>query len=131
MIPPETCTVIERYMDQRRERLGPPEPDHALVVRSDGRPLTRSAIDHLVRGWFKRAGRTPPAGALAHSLRHTYATLLIDNGASLPEVQRLLGHANLNTTQAYIGVTGKGLAKAALANPARRLIGAIDEDGDR
>ena len=97
------------------------EPESALIIRSDGRKLTRSAIDHLVRGWFKRAGRTPPLGALAHSLRHTYATLLIDDGASLPEVQRLLGHENLNTTQAYIGVTGKGLEEAALSNPARRL----------
>lgn len=122
MIPPETVVVLERYTTQRSERFGPPTPDQSLIVRSDGRQLTRSAVDHLVRGWFRRAGRTPPSGALAHSLRHTYATLLIDNGASLPEVQRLLGHANLNTTQAYIGVTGKGLEEAALSNPARRLI---------
>ncbi len=74
-------------------------------------------IDNIVRRWFRRAGRTPPKGALTHSLRHTYATLLIENGASLPEVQRLLGHSDLSTTHAYLGVTGKGLEEAALANP--------------
>ena len=84
--------------------------------------MTRSAIDHAVRGWFRRAGRTPPKGALAHSFRHTYATMLIDNGASLPEVQQLLGHADLATTQAYLGVTAQGLADAAMANPARKLL---------
>ena len=95
-------------------------------MRTDGRSNTRSAVDHLVRGWFRRAGRTSPPGALAHSLRHTYATLLIDNGASLPEVQRLLGHADLSTTQAYLGVTGRGLEEAALSNPARRLLRTSD-----
>ena len=121
-LPPETAAVLRAYLTERREILGSPDADDALIVRSDGRPCTRSAVDHLVHGWFRRAGRTPPRGALAHSLRHTYATLLIDNGASLPEVQRLLGHADLSTTQAYIGVTGKGLEEAALTNPARHLL---------
>ena len=84
--------------------------------------MTRSAADHLIRGWFKRAGRTPPKGALAHSFRHTYATMLIDNGASLPEVQQLLGHSDLATTQAYLGVTAKGLEQTVLSNPARKLL---------
>jgi len=48
--------------------------------------------------------------------------MLIDNGASLPEVQQLLGHADLATTQAYLGVTAQGLADAAMVNPARKLL---------
>jgi len=121
-LPPETAAVFRHYLAERTETHGTPEPGDPLIVRTDGRPCTRSALDHLVRGWFRRAGRTPPPGALAHSLRHTYATLLIDNGASLPEVRRLLGHADLSTTQAYIGVTGKALEEAALSNPARHLL---------
>lgn len=128
-LPPETAAVLRAYLAERREVLGRPDAEDALIVRSDGRACTRSAVDHLVRGWFRRAGRTPPPGALAHSLRHTYATLLIDNGASLPEVQQLLGHADLSTTQAYIGVTGKGLEEAALSNPARRLLRATPPAG--
>jgi integrase/recombinase XerD len=121
-LPPETVAVIRQYLQNRQKRLGKPAPGERLIVRSDGRSCTRSVIDNIVRRWFRRAGRTPPKGALAHSLRHTYATLLIENGASLPEVQRLLGHSDLSTTQAYLGVTGKGLEEAALANPARRLL---------
>ena len=121
-IPPETVNLIGIYLDSRRERklrIGARTP---LLLRPDGRPMTRSAVDHAVRGWFRRAGRTPPRGALAHSFRHTYATMLIDNGASLPEVQQLLGHSDLATTQAYLGVTAKGLADTAMANPARALL---------
>ena len=121
-IPPETVATLRLYLDERHDQLGTPAPGERLIVRTDGRPCTRSVIDNIVRRWFRRAGRTPPKGALAHSLRRTYATLLIENGASLPEVQRLLGHADLSTTQAYLGVTGKGLEEAALANPARHLL---------
>ncbi len=121
-IPPETVAIISSYLHERTGRHGKPSPGDRFIIRADGRPTTRSVIDNVVRRWFRRAGRTPPKGALAHSLRHTYATLLIDNGASLPEVQRLLGHTDLSTTQAYLGVTGHGLAEAALANPARHLL---------
>ena len=63
----------------------------ALLNGSTAETLTRRAVDHLVRGWYRRAEVVAPKGTLAHSLRHTYATLLVDYGASLPEVQSLLG----------------------------------------
>ena len=81
-----------------------------------------SPMDGLVAGWYRRAGVIPPPGSLAHALRHTYATLLVEAGASLPEVQRLLGHADLSTTQVYLRVAGRGLEEAALSNPARALL---------
>ena len=120
-IPPEAVARLLTYLESRDHRLKR-HSDEPLLVRPDGRPMTRSAADYVIRGWFKRAGRTPPRGALAHSFRHTYATMLIDNGASLPEVQQLLGHTDLATTQAYLGVTAKGLEEAALSNPARKLL---------
>lgn len=120
-IPPEAVTRINTYLDTRDQRTKR-HADDVLLIRPDTRPMTRSAADHLIRGWFKRAGRTPPKGALAHSFRHTYATMLIDNGASLPEVQQLLGHSDLATTQAYLGVTAKGLEQTVLSNPARKLL---------
>lgn len=121
-IPPEAVERITAYLQSRHDRdlgTGPPTP---LLLRPNGTPLTRSAADHIIKGWFQRAGRTPPKGALAHSFRHTYATMLIDNGASLPEVQQLLGHADLATTQAYLGVTAQALVETAMSNPARRLL---------
>lgn len=93
-IPPEAVTRLSTYLESRDDRTKRHSEDK-LLIRPDERPMTRSAADYAIRGWFRRAGRTPPRGALAHSFRHTYATMLIDNGASLPEVQQLLGHSDL------------------------------------
>ena len=79
-------------------------------------------MDALVAGWYRRAAVTPPPGSFAHALRHTYATLLVDVGASLPEVQCLLGHADLSSTQVHLKGAGNGLEEAALSNPARALL---------
>ncbi len=121
-IPPEVLKVIDRYLESRRQRIGPYQPTDRLVVRPRGGYLTPKVVDHLVLGWFRRAGVAPPSGALAHSLRHTYATLLVEQSGSVPEVQRLLGHSDLATTQAYIDVAGRGVEEAAMSNPARRML---------
>lgn len=127
-LPPESVGFIDTYLASRRERLGKPiEPRDRLLVRLDGRPLTPKAVDHLVLGWFRRAGVAPPTGARAHSLRHTYATLLVEQSGSVPEVQRLLGHSDLATTQAYIDVAAKGVEETAMANPSRRLLAELGD----
>lgn len=121
-LPPEVVAVIDRYLESRKDRIGPFQPTDRLVVRPRGGTLTPKVVDHLVLGWFKRAGVAPPNGALAHSLRHTYATLLVEQSGSVPEVQRLLGHSDLATTQAYIDVAARGVEETAMANPARRML---------
>ena len=123
---PEVITTIDDYLATRRERVGNPSPTDPLFVRrvqGGYVAFNRQAMDGLVSGWYRRAAVTPPPGSLAHALRHTYATLLVDAGASLPEVQRLLGHADLSTTQVYLKVAGRGLEEAALSNPSRALLG--------
>jgi integrase/recombinase XerD len=127
-LPPEAVAFIDAYLATRVERLGRPvEPRDRLFVRFDGRSLTPKVVDHLVSGWFRRAGVAPPKGALAHSLRHTYATLLVEQSGSVPEVQRLLGHSDLATTQAYIDVAAKGVEETAMANPSRKLLAELGE----
>ena len=121
-LPPEVVTIIDIYLNTPKEKLGKFKATDPLLVRASGQSLTASVIDHLVSGWFRRAGVAPPKGALAHALRHTYATLLVEQSGSVPEVQRLLGHANLAATQAYIDVAAKGIEETAMANPARRLL---------
>lgn len=120
-IPPEAVARLKSYLTSREKRVTS-ESEDRLLLRPDGRPMTRSAADYVIRGWFQRANRTPPPGAVAHSFRHAYATMLIESGVSLPEVQQLLGHSDLATTQAYIGVTVKGLEDAVMSNPARSLL---------
>lgn len=128
-VAPEVTDALTAYLDARRARLGHYTSTDALFVRLVGaserpqaQPFSRQSLDHLVLSWFRRAGVTPPPGALAHALRHTYATLLVDTGASLPEVQALLGHKDMSSTQVYLKVAGRGLEDAARAHPARRAL---------
>ncbi len=114
----------DRHVDTRVERAGSHSPTDPLFVRrlnGASVPFNLLAMAGLVAGWYRRADVIPPPGSLAHALRLTDATLLVDAGASLPEVQRLLGHADLSTTQVYLKVTRRGLEEA-LSNPARALL---------
>jgi integrase/recombinase XerC len=69
-----------------------------------------------------RAGVRRQEGALVHSLRHTYATFLLDSGASIREVQEALGHESLETTQRYLAVNAQGLVDAAHALPVGEML---------
>ena len=98
--------------------------DSLFVHRLNGAyvAFNLQATDGLVAGWYRRAGVVPPPGSLAHALRHTSATLLVDAGASRPEVQRLLGHADLSTTHVHLEVARGTLEEAAPSNLARALL---------
>jgi integrase/recombinase XerD len=56
------------------------------------------------------------AGAMVHAVRHTFATRLAEDGASATEIQALLGHESLNTSQGYIDATANATRQAARAN---------------
>lgn len=73
-----------------------------LFSARGGRPLTRQAFWYRVRRYAVAAGITRPLSP--HTLRHAFATHLLDHGADLRVVQLLLGHASLETTQIYTHV---------------------------
>lgn len=75
-----------------------------------GGALTPRSVERLVGKYLALSGSRP--GLSPHSLRHSFATHLLDNGADLRSVQELLGHANLQTTQIYTHVTAERLKAA-------------------
>jgi integrase/recombinase XerD len=100
--------ALEAYLNDLRPRLLGRGGDSPWVFLSKGgKRLTRTMIWILVRKYARRAGL---AGKVSpHTLRHSFATHLLEGGADLRIVQELLGHANIATTQIYTHVDRKRL----------------------
>ncbi len=95
--------VLRRYLDQQRPRLVARNPQvQALFVNRQGQRLTRTRIWQLLQR-YATVGRIDKRIG-PHTLRHSFATHLLERGADLRTVQELLGHSNISTTQRYTHV---------------------------
>jgi integrase/recombinase XerD len=96
--------AVEDYLQNERSTLAESatSPPEWLLLSRRGRRLRREAIWELVKKYARRAGI--PASISPHSLRHSFATHLLAGGADLRQVQEMLGHASIQTTQIYTHV---------------------------
>jgi len=98
----EALHWLQRYLAEVRPGLAQRMADRALFLTPRGTGMTRQAFWYRVRHWAIRAGIEKPLSP--HTLRHAFATHLLDHGADLRVVQLLLGHSDLSTTQIYTHV---------------------------
>lgn len=101
---------IERYLDEARPLLVGKHPDEtALFVNHHGKKLSRQGVWKNLKQIVREAGIFKTV--TPHTLRHSFATHLLENGADLRTVQELLGHADISTTQIYTHITKKRMTE--------------------
>lgn len=100
---------LERYLKDARGIILNGQVDDALFVTGRGGPMTRQMFWILIKKHALKAGVTGPLSP--HTLRHAFATHLLNHGADLRVVQLLLGHADISTTQIYTHVARERLKR--------------------
>ena len=94
--------TLRRYLSELRPKLDQAEGKGHVYLNARGRPLTRESVWKLVRDSGRRADINKNVSP--HTLRHTFATHLLEGGADLVAVQELLGHVDISSTQIYTHV---------------------------
>ena len=96
---------LSLYLEKVRPKLDKDPKEDALFLNSRGEILSRQGIFYLVKQYARKAGIEKKV--TPHTLRHTLATHLLENGADLRSVQEMLGHSDISTTQIYTQVSRK------------------------
>jgi len=105
---PRAVMELRQYLGSaRRSLLGSHKGENALFVNHRGERLTRQWVWSILKTYSKKANIDE--GITPHTLRHSFATHLLQNGASLRHVQELLGHSSISTTQVYTHLTNHHL----------------------
>lgn len=104
-------TAISHFLAMRREATrDTPDPTNALFINKQGSRISTRSVRRKVSKYLEQVGLDPSISP--HTLRHSFATHLLDNGADLRAVQELLGHQSLSTTQVYTHLTTQRMRDA-------------------
>ncbi len=103
----EAVKFVRRYLQEVRTLLIKDKEDDTLFLSRTGKRLRRKNIWELVKKYAVKAGIQ--SNISPHTLRHSFATHLLEGGADLRSVQEMLGHANISTTQIYTHIDRKYL----------------------
>lgn len=106
----EAKKAIEAYLAKGRPRLLKGKKSNFVFLGPSGKPLTRQSVWNIIKRYARRAGISK--NVTPHTLRHTFATHILENGADLRIIQECLGHSDISTTQIYTHLTKKVLQEA-------------------
>lgn len=111
------CDWIREYLRRARPELADQQRSDDLFITARGAAMTRHNFWQLIKRYAREAGITAPLSP--HTLRHAFATHLLEHGADLRVVQTLLGHSDLSTTQIYTHVARERLKQLHAAHHPR------------
>ncbi|XOQ49034.1 MAG: Tyrosine recombinase XerC [Eubacteriales bacterium] len=97
---PAAVNAVAEYIQNVRSLIITPDGGHALFTNLNGRRLTRQGFWKIVKGYAESAGIVKEI--TPHTLRHSFALHLLENGAELKDIQLMLGHADISSTQVYV-----------------------------
>ncbi len=116
----EACLdALKAYLEVRPQPKDELRHRDALFVSRNKTRLTTRAVENIVRKAVTQAGLDPQYSP--HKLRHTAATLMLNNGVDVRTLQDVLGHENLGTTQIYTHISDANMKMAVDANPLARV----------
>ena len=91
--------ALDRYLDGTRENMIEDKESEVLFANCSGQTMSRQGFWKLIKYYARKAGIE--ADITPHTLRHSFAAHLVENGADLKSVQEMLGHSDISTTQVY------------------------------
>lgn len=97
---PSAIVAVSDYIYRMRGIITGPESGNALFVNLNGGRLTRQGFWKIVKGYATYAGIVKEI--TPHTLRHSFALHLLENGASVKDIQTMMGHADISSTQVYV-----------------------------
>ncbi len=97
---PSAVVAVSDYIYRMRGLITGPESGNALFVNLNGGRLTRQGFWKIVKGYATEAGITKEI--TPHTLRHSFALHLLENGVSVKDIQTMMGHADISSTQVYV-----------------------------
>lgn len=108
----------QKYIERVRSKLSCTLSDHRLFLTEYGEPILPKHLGNVMRHYIEKADIGKTGGC--HIFRHTMATLMLENGADIRYIQRMLGHAELSTTEIYTHVSIQKLKQVhELTHPAK------------
>ena len=99
----EARNALKNYMEHSRDAMIENKNEDTLFVNCSGQPMSRQGFWKLIKYYTKRAGIQ--MDITPHTLRHSFAAHLVENGADLRSVQEMLGHSDISTTQIYAALS--------------------------